>query len=146
MNLRAAEPGDLEAIMGIETATFAQDAWQRRTMEQELRSRANRYFVLTEDETVIGYAGARIVGCESDVQTIAIADGHRSSGRGRAVMKHLMDTARGEGALQMFLEVRADNPVAIDLYESLGFKRIDVRHGYYQPDGVDAVVMLKEPL
>lgn len=146
MNLRAAEPGDLEAIMGIETATFAQDAWQRRTMEQELRSRANRYFVLTEDETVIGYAGARIVGCESDVQTIAIADGHRGSGRGRAMMEHLMDTARGEGALQMFLEVRADNPVAIDLYESLGFKRIDVRHGYYQPDGVDAVVMLKEPL
>lgn len=146
MNLRAAEPGDLEAIMGIENATFAQDAWQRRTMEQELRSRANRYFVLTEDETVIGYAGARIVGCESDVQTIAIADGHRGSGRGRAMMEHLMDTARGEGALQMFLEVRADNPVAIDLYESLGFKRIDVRHGYYQPDGVDAVVMLKEPL
>lgn len=146
MNLRAAEQGDLEAIMGIETATFERDAWQRRTMAQELRSRVNRYFVSTDGETIVGYAGARIAGCEADVQTIAIADSHRGQGRGRAMMEKLMDAARAEGALQMFLEVRADNPVAIELYESLGFERVDVRHGYYQPDGVDAVVMMKEPL
>ena len=40
----------------------------------------------------------------------------------------------------MFLEVRADNPVARSLYDSLGFDEIGIRKGYY-PGGVDAVVM-----
>jgi N6-L-threonylcarbamoyladenine synthase/ribosomal-protein-alanine N-acetyltransferase len=41
----------------------------------------------------------------------------------------------------VFLEVRADNPGARALYESLGFAEIAVRPDYYQPDGVDAVIM-----
>ncbi|WP_293698264.1 ribosomal protein S18-alanine N-acetyltransferase [uncultured Agrococcus sp.] len=146
MSLRAAEVTDLEAIMGIETAIFANDAWNSKTMKSELKSRANRYVVLTEDDRIVGYGGARIVGCESDIQTIAITEGYRGKGEGRKLMEALMNAARAEGALQMFLEVRADNPVAVTLYESLGFEKIDVRHGYYQPDGVDAIVMMKEPL
>jgi len=41
----------------------------------------------------------------------------------------------------VFLEVRADNPGARSLYETLGFAEIAVRPKYYQPDGVDAVIM-----
>jgi ribosomal protein S18 acetylase RimI-like enzyme len=41
----------------------------------------------------------------------------------------------------VFLEVRADNEGALALYESEGFELIDRRVGYYQPDGVDALVM-----
>jgi N6-L-threonylcarbamoyladenine synthase len=41
----------------------------------------------------------------------------------------------------MFLEVRADNPVAQALYLSLGFEQIDLRKNYYQPEGIDAVIM-----
>jgi ribosomal protein S18 acetylase RimI-like enzyme len=37
--------------------------------------------------------------------------------------------------------VRADNDAARGLYTSLGFQEIDRRTGYYQPDGVDAIVM-----
>jgi N6-L-threonylcarbamoyladenine synthase len=37
-----------------------------------------------------------------------------------------------------------DNPVAAALYESLGFVAIDRRKAYYQPDGVDAIVMRAE--
>ena len=41
----------------------------------------------------------------------------------------------------MFLEVRADNPVAEALYASEGFVEIARRPRYYQPDDIDAVVM-----
>jgi ribosomal-protein-alanine N-acetyltransferase len=49
------------------------------------------------------------------------------------------------GARDVFLEVRADNEVAIALYESEGFVTLDRRVGYYQPDGVDALVMKTAP-
>lgn len=146
MRLRTAEVNDLEVIMEIEAETFGNDAWNSKTMKSELKGRATRYLVLEEDGRIVGYGGARIVGCESDIQTIAIVDKHRGKGSGRKLMEALMDAARSEGALQMFLDVRADNPVAKALYESLGFEQIDTRKGYYQPDGVDAIVMMKEPL
>ena len=37
--------------------------------------------------------------------------------------------------------MRADNPIAQALYDSLGFVQIGVRRGYYQPDDVDAITM-----
>jgi ribosomal protein S18 acetylase RimI-like enzyme len=41
----------------------------------------------------------------------------------------------------VFLEVRADNPRAQDLYRRHGFADVGIRRGYYQPSGVDAIVM-----
>jgi N6-L-threonylcarbamoyladenine synthase len=59
-------------------------------------------------------------------------------------MNLLIAQARQLGSTETFLEVRADNPVAAALYESLGFVAIDRRKAYYQPDGVDAIVMRAE--
>jgi ribosomal protein S18 acetylase RimI-like enzyme len=59
-------------------------------------------------------------------------------------MRALLDEARRREATEVFLEVRADNPGAQNLYTSLGFAEIAVRPAYYQPDGVDAVIMRLE--
>jgi ribosomal protein S18 acetylase RimI-like enzyme len=56
-------------------------------------------------------------------------------------MLALIGEARNRGAGEVFLEVRADNPGAQTLYRTLGFEEIGVRPHYYQPDGVDAIVM-----
>jgi ribosomal-protein-alanine N-acetyltransferase len=53
----------------------------------------------------------------------------------------LLAEAKSRGAREVFLEVRADNPNARSLYDSLGFEEIAVRARYYQPDGVDAQIM-----
>ena len=45
--------------------------------------------------------------------------------------------------LEVVLEVRKDNPRARRLYLRHGFTEIGIRRGYYQPSGVDAVVMRK---
>jgi ribosomal protein S18 acetylase RimI-like enzyme len=55
-------------------------------------------------------------------------------------MLQLIAQARERGAREIFLEVRADNPAAQSLYESLGFEPIAVRPRYYL-GGIDAVVM-----
>jgi ribosomal protein S18 acetylase RimI-like enzyme len=56
-------------------------------------------------------------------------------------MVAMIGEAARRGAREVFLEVRADNPNAQRLYDSLGFRSIAVRQHYYQPDDVDAIVM-----
>jgi ribosomal-protein-alanine N-acetyltransferase len=44
---------------------------------------------------------------------------------------------------RMILEVAADNPAALRLYEKLGFQKISERKGYYvRPDGQPATALV----
>lgn len=148
--LRRANADDLEAIMQLETATFANDAWSSATMRDELAN-ANAWYLVAfppEDPSHIeAYAGvlAPRGAKEADVQTIAVAEGARRRGLGRTIMLTLVGEAMKRGAEEIFLEVRADNPGARELYRSLGFEELAVRARYYQPDGVDAIVMRLVP-
>lgn len=149
--LRRATADDLAPIMAIETALFPTDAWSARTMAAELAGRHGYYLVAeAEDGGLDGYAGllAPRGGGQADIQTIAVVERARRRGLGRTLMRALLGEARSREATEVFLEVRADNPGARALYESLGFAEIAVRPAYYQPDGVDAVIMrlkLTEP-
>ncbi|WP_123519614.1 ribosomal protein S18-alanine N-acetyltransferase [Frigoribacterium sp. PhB24] len=144
--LRTATLDDLGGIMAIETSTFANDAWSRASMTHELTAPGGRYLVATapgDDTTVVGYAGMLALkgAREADIQTIAVLAEHQGHGLGRAMLTQLLTEARQGGVREVFLEVRADNPGARHLYETLGFEPIAVRARYYMPDGVDAVVM-----
>lgn len=143
--VRPAVPDDLDAIWSIETAVFGTEAWSREMMREEMAGEHRSYLVLERpDGTIAGYGGVLAVGTEGDIQTIALAPEARGSGQGRALMNALLDAADQRGVREVFLEVRADNPVARGLYDSLGFAEIAIRRGYYQPDNVDAVVMRLE--
>jgi N6-L-threonylcarbamoyladenine synthase len=144
--LRRAGASDLAGIMALETSIFATDAWSPATMRQSLDNDQCYYLVAFDPDTpelIEGYAGlfAAIGSGEADIQTIAVAETSRRGGLGRTLVGSLIAEARRRGARQVFLEVRADNPDAQRLYLSLGFEQIAVRAAYYQPDGVDALVM-----
>ncbi|WP_336991153.1 ribosomal protein S18-alanine N-acetyltransferase [Leucobacter sp. VD1] len=145
LTLRDAAASDLDAIWQIESDVFGSDAWSREMMREELAADHRRYLVLVDvDGAVQGYGGLLIVGQEGDVQTIAIAPAARGNGHGRRLMRALLHEAEQAAVREVFLEVRADNPVARGLYRSLGFEELGVRPRYYQPDGVDAVIMKLE--
>ncbi len=144
--LRRATEDDVAAIMALENATFVTDAWSERMMRSEIAGEHSYYLVAFEPErpeAVDGYAGllAPRGSGEADVQTIAVAPHARRRGLGRTLMLALIGEARNRGAREVFLEVRADNPGAQALYRELGFEELGVRPRYYQPDGVDAIVM-----
>lgn len=140
--LRRAHADDLDAIMGIETSTFENDAWSPQNMAAELASR-HTYYLVAERVGVEAYAGlfAPRGSEQADIQTIAVGESARRQGLGRVLMQALIGEARERGARELFLDVRADNPGAQALYTSLGFEQIAERPGYYQPDNVDALVM-----
>lgn len=143
MTLRPATGDDLDAIMALERASFPTDAWSEAMMREELASPHGWYVVDEEAGRLVGYAGLRAVknAKDADVQTITIAEASRGRGRGRAMLRALLEEAVRRGVADVFLEVRADNPVAQTLYVSEGFLEIGRKPRYYQPDDVDAVVM-----
>ncbi|PYY38124.1 ribosomal-protein-alanine N-acetyltransferase [Curtobacterium sp. MCJR17_055] len=151
MRLRRAHPQDLDDVMWLEQVSFPTDAWSASQMSGELHSPHGYYVVIeTTDEdtapTVVGYAGLSSLPGNpvADVQTIAVAAEQRGKGLGRVLFTELLDEARRRGVHEVFLEVRADNPVAQAMYTAAGFEQIAVRPRYYQPDGVDAWVMRAE--
>lgn len=140
--LRPATIADLDEIWAIEAAVFGDDAWSRDLMREELAADHRVYLALVSDSgVVVGYGGLLAVGADADIQTIAVVPGARGSGNGRRVMEALLHAAGERGVREVFLEVRADNPIARGLYQSLEFEEIGVRPRYYQPGNVDAIVM-----
>ena len=134
---------DLPEIMKLETASFANDAWPEETFHSELAAKHTYYVIALEGKDLVGYAGlSKLAGSDqADIQTIAVREDKRGLGIGKKLMDTLTSKATELGAKQIFLEVRADNPVAQKLYELFGFKQIGTRKKYYQPDGVDAFIM-----
>ena len=144
--LRRAELEDLPDMIQHESEIFGHDAWSPELMVAEVSHPMSYYLVARAEGTkeFAGYAGLRAApsgGDGGDIQTIATLPTHRSRGLGRTLLRALLEEARNREVQDIFLEVRADNPTAVALYESEGFAVIDRREGYYQPDGVDALVM-----
>jgi ribosomal-protein-alanine acetyltransferase len=139
--IRAATTGDVDAVMTIERASFPTDAWSEPAMRETFTGGDG--FVAEDGGGIVGYAAvlAPPGSGDADVLTIAVGEEARGRGIGADLLQHLITTAAARGARRVFLEVRADNPVAQHLYTSRGFAVVGRRRGYYQPDGVDAIVM-----
>ena len=112
------------------------------------------FIVAEEDGEVVGYIMCRIeLGLSSlgfggvmkkgHIVSVAVLPEYRRKGVGQALVTKAMEGMKLYNAKQCFLEVRATNTAAIDLYKKLGFQITRTIHGYYA-DGEDAYVMSRE--
>jgi len=144
--LREMTEADMPRIMTLEHELFPDDAWSPEMYAAELAQPPSRrlYLVAEEGDTVIGYAGMMFTGgSQADVVTLGVDAAHWGQGTGTALLSALVAEAARRGCTEVLLEVREDNPRARRLYLREGFTEIGIRRGYYQPSGVDAVVMRK---
>ena len=143
VEIREATVSDLPLIMKLEKDCFANDAWDLATMKSEVAAKHTYYLCAFEKADLLGYAGiSKLPGNhQGDIQTIAVTKAARGRGLGKSLMHALLKQAGVLKTGELFLEVRADNKAAQNLYLSLGFEHIDTRKRYYQPDNVDAWVM-----
>ena len=146
MRLREMSRADMPGIIALEQQLFPEDAWTPAMFAAEFAQPAARrlYLVAVEGTTLIGYAGMMFTGgSQADVVTLAVDPARWGEGTGTALLMALIDEAKKRGYEEVLLEVRKDNPRARQLYLRHGFAEIGIRRGYYQPSGVDAVVMRK---
>jgi [ribosomal protein S18]-alanine N-acetyltransferase len=151
--LRPMVPSDLIAVLAVERELFPDDPWTAEMFAEEvILPPTSRLYLVAEVAgaegrlALAGYAGMMFVpgGVQADVLTIAVGREYWGHGTGSALLAALLEAARDRGCAEVFLEVREDNPRARGLYRRRGFEEIGVRRGYYQPSGVDAVVMRKD--
>jgi [ribosomal protein S18]-alanine N-acetyltransferase len=146
VRLRLMTVADLPAVMELEASLFGDEAWSREMLMGELAQQpATRYYLVAEDAGLLaGYAGLLAAGEQADVLTIAVATSRWGQGLGSGLLTALLTEARRRGCTEAFLEVRADNTRAQQLYRWYGFAEIGIRRGYYQPSGMDAIVMRRD--
>ena len=104
---------------------------------------ANHYCCAVKaDGTLLGYGGISLVADEAEIITVAVSPAHRRQGIARALMEHMLYLAEDARA-SVYLEVRASNTPARELYLSLGFAETGVRKNYYTSPREDAVLMMR---
>jgi [ribosomal protein S18]-alanine N-acetyltransferase len=146
-SLRPLRYEDLAAVLDLERTLFPDDAWSPGMFAEELAMQGHgRHYVAAEEgNALVGYAGMMLPGGrQAEVLTLAVDERHWGQGIGSALLMDLLDAAARQHCQEVFLEVRADNPRAQDLYRRFGFEHVGIRRGYYQPSGMDAIVMRRE--
>lgn len=105
-------------------------------------------WVLLESEAYVGHGVLSVAADEAHVLNVCVDPARQGRGYGRALLRAMVEVARGRGAHRIFLEVRPSNPAAIALYDSEGFNEIGRRPRYYPADNgrEDAIVMAMELL
>jgi ribosomal-protein-alanine N-acetyltransferase len=140
----AMEHRHLDEVLAIERAFAA--PWTREMFLQELQHQweASEALVAQCGDEVIGYVLCWFVADEIHIVNLAVHAQSRRRGIGRRLMQEVCDRALQRGLSIATLEVRVHNQAAILLYESMGFRKVAIRKGYYADNGEDAIVMLKE--
>ena len=131
--LRRGRIGDIDDLILLEQHFLAADQLSRRSF---------RHFVSAPKSTlIVAEANGKVAGCalvlyrqgseRARLYTIAVASEFRRRGLARRLLKAVEKDARRRGCLFMRLEVRADDPGAITLYETSGYYFFARRRRYY---------------
>ena len=137
---------DVPPVHEIDTLSFSLP-WAERSFR----------FELTENPIARGWvaeSGGRIAAMlvlwlivdEAHIATIATHPDFRRQGIGERLIIAALLSARAEGAAHAFLEVRAGNAGALELYKKYGFVVAGVRPRYYKDNNEDAILMNLEDL
>lgn len=140
--IRPMTSADVTEIVRIEQAVQSHP-WT----VQQFRDALTHYrcTVIEQKQQLVGFCILQQVLDEASLLLIAIAPHAQGQGLGTILLSESLQRLQPT-PLQIFLEVRQSNQVAIALYEKLGFHQIDVRKNYYpnsQGGREHAIIMVK---
>lgn len=125
---------DIDDLVELEQECFTLDRLSQRNFHWMV-SRANAcLLVVTAEEKLAGYAlllfhrGTSL----ARLYSIAVSQTWRGHGLGQRLLDEAQACALTRHCAWLRLEVRADNPAAISLYEANGFDRFAIVEDYYE--------------
>ncbi|MTV82404.1 ribosomal protein S18-alanine N-acetyltransferase [Secundilactobacillus folii] len=114
-------------------------AWHLTGFQQDMAAAHRLYAVVRVEGQLLAYVGAIRVLDQVDITGVAVDPNYQRIGLAKKLMAALF--AKLTAGTDVFLEVRAANWPARNLYCQVGFKPIGVRKDYYEHPDEDAVLM-----
>ena len=137
--IREMTESDIQEIAELEKECFS-EPWSEDSLKDELTNETARFYVLRDNEKLLGYIGANNICGEVYITNVAVSGACRGKGYGKKLVNHLLKQSELEKALFVTLEVRESNENAINLYEKCGFKKISERKNFYSKPTENALI------
>ncbi len=120
---------DVDSVAALESGV-QEFPWTRQHFLDSLQS-GYSCWVCCVGGVIAGFSVVMQVLDEAHLLNLAVCRLRQRSGLGGRLLQRAIEVARQNRAGCMFLEVRASNRRAVDLYSNFGFRQIAVRQGYY---------------
>jgi ribosomal protein S18 acetylase RimI-like enzyme len=169
LRIRPATPADIAAMMALEKLSATAAHWsiaqykeifetarsirapissvlggRRDACQTASETPALRLALVVEDQSggIQGFAVARVLGREWELENIVVADQAQRRGLGTRLLGELVSLARSQGTQSFFLEVRESSRAARALYLKCAFVENGHRKSYYQ-DPLENAILYK---
>ena len=106
--------------------------WPRADFADHLAAQTDDVIGIVSGGKLQGFVVARTSVDQAEILTLLVDQTHKRAGLGRALLQAAEHAVRQRGVDIMFLDVAADNPAAMALYESAQYVRCGLRPGYYR--------------
>lgn len=139
--LRKMTVEDIPAVIDLDKMSFSLP-WPERSFRFELTDNpASRCWVANLDGKVVGMIVVWLIVDEAHVATLATHPEYRRQGIGKRLLAHALRQLIPDGARSSFLEVRASNVAAQEMYRKFGYEVTGRRRRYYRDNDEDAILM-----
>jgi ribosomal-protein-alanine N-acetyltransferase len=137
------DPSNLNEILEIEKNSFEKKVAFPKEYFLELSKKWPEGFLVAKlGGEIVGYAVGEKDKDSGLIVSVAVKKEWRRRGIGRKLIEKLLENFKKEGMKIVFLHVREENREAINFYQALGFKIIELVENYYS-NGENAYLMEK---
>lgn len=126
--LRPMKTADLSAVLLIEQEQAF--PWTAGMLHDCLRA-DYECTVIEAAQEIIGFSILAVATEQAELLNIVIKNKYQRQGLGQILLQHMIEQAKNNNAVKLFLEVRTSNLPALSLYKKLNFQQINMRKNYY---------------
>jgi putative acetyltransferase len=142
--IREAVDADIDALVAIRESVAAEGRWigrelpidherEHAMLQAAIASGIDRLVVAEVDGNVVGYTGLHGQAHGHGELFMALVDGHRGQGLGRAMLADVLAWAPSQESMhKVTLQVWPHNAAALALYRSQGFVVEGYRHKHWR--------------
>ena len=142
--VRRFQADDIESLMDVGNESPEAAKWSKESYLQHSKDSGAVFLVTEEGGELTGFLAGRMVADQGEIFNLAVKQGHRRLGRGKALIAQAEVEFESRGVKNVYLEVRESNTGAIAFYERQGFTKTGRRKGYYREPDEAAITMEKK--
>lgn len=122
VTLETVAVADAVALAQMLTATFERDKYPIDALTARLQEPNSRYFFAVTEGTRIGQIGIITTETGTYIRAVGILSQYRRHGYGRQLLAAVLLKMLDEGHTSFALDVATENPAALSIYKSCGFR------------------------